>query len=327
MNPQPMSLSLGKRRGLQQCASSVNTFCILALDHRRVIRDAFADVKPAERAYRGAVEFKQLVVRALAPAISAVLLDPFFGAGPAIAANALPGNLGLLVSVEESGYAGAEEARISRVSPEWGVNKIKAMGASAVKLLVYYHPDSSTATQMQSLVSQIAADCQVHDIALFLEPLSYPLQSRRARTSAEIRRDIIQSARDLTPLGGEVLKVEFPLDSEQDKDEALWLEACQELNAATRIPWVLLSAATSYETFKRQTLIACQAGASGVLAGRSVWKEALRLPGSEREQFLATTALRRMQELRQICDDNARPYLEYYPTETLSEDWMQAKLA
>ena len=324
MNPQPMTLSLGKRRGLQQCSSSANTFCILALDHRRVIRDAFAGLKPAERAYQAAVDFKQLVVRALAPAISAVLLDPSFGAGPTISANALPGNLGLLVSVEESGFAGTEEARINTISPEWGVDKIKAVGASAVKLLVYYHPDSSTALQMQSLVSRVADDCQAFDIPLFLEPMTYTLETQRPRTSAEIRWEVIQSVRELTRLGGDVLKVEFPLDTEQDKDESLWLEACQELNAATRIPWVLLSAASSYETFKRQTLIACQAGASGVLAGRSVWKEALRLPGLEREQFLVTTALMRMQELRQICDNNARPYLEYYPTETLSEDWMRA---
>ena len=63
------------------------------------------------------------------------------------------------------------------------------------------------------------------------------------------------------------------------------------------MPWVVLSAAVSHETFRHQVEIACQGGAGGFLAGRSIWKEALDLPAEERRAFLAGEATRRLAEL------------------------------
>ena len=54
-------------------------------------------------------------------------------------------------------------------------------------------------------------------------------------------------------------------------------------------PWVLLSGGVDDATFERQVEVACHAGASGVLVGRSVWAEAATHAGPARDAFLAGT--------------------------------------
>ena len=85
----------------------------------------------------------------------------------------------------------------------------------------------------------------------------------------------------LTALGADILKAEFPYDAAVT-DETRWAEACAELDAATPMPWVLLSGGVDDATFERQVAVACRAGASGVLVGRSVWAEAATHAGVRR---------------------------------------------
>jgi tagatose 1,6-diphosphate aldolase len=92
-------------------------------------------------------------------------------------------------------------------------------------------------------------------------------------------------------------------------------------SAACRVPWALLSAGVSYETFAQQARIACQAGASGVIVGRAIWKEAVALQGAERIQFLATTGQTRMAELTSICREHATPWFDRIQQPDASYDW------
>ena len=50
--------------------------------------------------------------------------------------------------------------RVTTVADGWGVDKIKRMGASAVKILLYYNPGSATAEQQEQFIVQAAEDCQ-----------------------------------------------------------------------------------------------------------------------------------------------------------------------
>jgi len=131
---------------------------------------------------------------------------------------------------------------------------------------------------------------------------------------------VIETARRLVPLGVDVLKAEFPADvSEQDDEQ--WRAGCEELSAVCPVPWVLLSAGVSFETFVRQVRIACEAGASGVMAGRSVWSEAVTLETTARKKFLQEVAYERMRRLRKLCDDLGRPFTAIYKPPRLTHDW------
>jgi tagatose-1,6-bisphosphate aldolase len=316
------TLSLGKRRGLQQCSTARGAIAVMALDHRNNLRNALNPQHPQSVTDAELTAFKIETVRALAPAATAVLLDPEFGAAQCVASGALPGNVGLLVAVEATGYTGDPTARQSQILKDWSIAKAKRLGASAVKLLVYYHPDSPTAGEIEAFVQHVAADCAAHDIALFLEPLSYSLDSMKKKLAPdELRRVVIETARRLVTPGVDVLKAEFPLDIAAESDERQWAAACAELSAVSSAPWVLLSASVDYETYLRQVRAACEAGASGVAVGRAVWKEAVGLTGEARAAFLHDVARPRLVRLTALCDALARPWMEVYKTPPVDAQW------
>jgi len=301
------SITIGKFRGLQQIASKRGTFTALALDHRQNLRKA----NPAFASNENLSRFKLDVVAALATRATAVLLDPEVSAAQAIAGRDFPGDVGLVVALESTGYTGDATARRAQIIPGWSVEKAKRMGASAVKLLVYYHPDSPLAQETEDFVATVAEDCQEYDLALMLEPLSYSLKENVKLTSDEKRYVVVETARHLSPLNIDILKAEFPLDV-HDPDESRWLAACREISAASVTPWILLSAAVDFETFVRQVASACTAGASGIAVGRAVWQEAVTLGETGRLDFLRATARPRLARLTSLCHALARPFTDFY---------------
>lgn len=300
-------ITIGKLRGLQQISSERGTFTALALDHRQNLRKA----NPAFASDEELSRFKMDVTSALAKQATAVLLDPEVSAAQGIAQGVLPNHVGLVVAVESTGYTGDATARQAQIIPGWSVEKAKRMGASAIKLLVYYHPDSSTASEIEDFTAKIAEDCAKHDLVLMLEPLSYSLDENNKLSSDEKRSVVVETARRLTPLQVDILKAEFPLDG-NDTNESNWMDACREISAASTVPWILLSAAVDYETFLRQVTVACHAGASGIAVGRAVWKEAVNMLGDERMKFLKTAARDRISRLTSLCHALARPYTDFY---------------
>jgi tagatose 1,6-diphosphate aldolase len=310
------TISIGKLRGLQQISSARGTFTALALDHRQNLRKA----NPAFNNDEELSRFKLDVTSALAEDATAVLLDPEVSAAQAIAQHVIPKEVGLVVALESTGYTGDVTARHAQIIPGWSVEKAKRMGASAVKLLVYYHPDSATAKEIEDFVSKVAEDCQKHDLVLMLEPLSYSLDENRRLTSEDKRYVVVETARRLTPLNVDVLKTEFPQDV-NDPDETKWIEACQEVSSASVTPWILLSAAVDYETYLRQVTAACNAGASGIAVGRAVWKEAVMLEGSARKTFLKTIAAERLARLASLCHALAKPWTAFYSPSQLDGRW------
>jgi tagatose-1,6-bisphosphate aldolase len=300
----------GKMRGLQQCATNKGVFSILAIDHRNNLRRALNPLDPATVSDETLVAIKQDIVAALAPKASAVLLDPEYGLAPVVASGALPGSTGLIVALERTGYTGVSDARVSELLPDWNATRARLAGASGVKLLVYYHPDAPTASQTETLVQQVAAACLQAATPLFLEPLSYSLDpAQRQLPPPERCRVVVETARRLTGIEGvDVLKAEFPLDAAAAPDPAEWLIACRELDAASRVPWVLLSGGADFDTYLRQVTVAAQAGASGVAVGRAVWREAVELPSAGRAAFLQTLARERMARVTALCEALARPW-------------------
>lgn len=303
-----MAMTLGKRRRLQQAASVAGTFTVLAIDHRGPLRRRLAKEPGAGDVDQALARLKQDIVRTLAPSASAVLLDPELGLGACVESGALPGATGLLVALD-TGSTGDPAILQTGLVADWDVARVLRAGAAGVKLLVYYHPRAPQSAQVEQLVHEIGNACARAQVPLFLEPLSFwPEHPERSLPSPQRRQVVIETARRLTPLGVDVLKAEFPVNPADEPDASVWRAACAELTAACPVPWVLLSAGVDFETFLRQTTIACAAGASGVIAGRAVWNEAVTLDLVARHQFLLGPARERLRRLRAVCDAQARPF-------------------
>ncbi len=315
-------LTPGKLRGLQRCTTAGGAMSVLALDHRDNLRRSLNPSDPGSVSFPVMTQFKLDVVSPLAPNASAVLLDPEAGAAQCVAAGVLPSDTGVLVAVDATGYSGEKYKRKSTLLPGWNAAKVKKMGADAVKLLVYYHPDTESARETEELVRKTAGECSDLDILFVVEPLSYSQDPDKNKLSSNEKRDVvIKTAENLTMEGVDILKAEFPLDAGTVTDETAWDQACRELSSASTVPWVLLSAGVSYEAYLRQVTVACNAGASGVAAGRAVWAEAASVTGPERSNFLHRIGRKRMQKLTSLCEALARPVNELLTPEYPEERW------
>ena len=321
-------LSIGKIRGLQQLANEKGIMAMCAFDHRGSLMRMLGERHSESIGYQTMVDFKLDLCRALAPHASAILLDPVYGAGQAIAAGILPRDTGLLVSLEETGYSGEAEARITNILPDWNVKKIKKMGATGAKLLLYYRPDIDVARRQLDTVQKLAGDCLVEDMPFVVEPVSYKVGKAEANPQNFARvkpRLVIETAKQITALPIDVLKSEFPSDLEYEKDKGRLLDFCHQLNEASRVPWVILSAGVNFELFYQEVEIACQAGASGFLAGRALWQEATQISSrKKRMAFLENTVVGRLQSLTELANTCGTPWYTKLEASEVNENWYRA---
>jgi sulfofructosephosphate aldolase len=117
-----------------------------------------------------------------------------------------------------------------------------------------------------------------------------------------VREDaIIEAARALNDLDIDLLKLEYPGSP----------EGCRRLSAVLGRPWAVLSAGVPFDQFTDIIRIAAdEGGASGFIAGRSVWREVVGLVGQQREEFLTSVALPRLERLVAMAERRARPWRE-----------------
>ncbi len=325
------NLGIGKIRGLQQISTPEGAFVISAIDHRGSLQSAIEKELGKQIGYSDMVEWKMDICSALSPYASAILLDPIYGAAQSIAGSILPGRAGLLVSVEASGYQNNPEGRVTTLLDGWSVEKIKRMGGSAAKILVYFRPDlAEVASKQLETLRSVAEECTRHDLPFLVEPVSYPIGEEKStplQFAAKKSGLVIETARLITTLPIDVLKAEFPGDLGSGKDASKAFEMCQKLNDASRVPWVLLSAGVDYKTFREQVKVACRAGASGFLGGRAIWQEVLRFADrKQRVNYLKTTAADRLKELLEITTKYAVPWYRkfgftYSELAPVTENW------
>ena len=317
---------MGKYRHLSRTATAEGHFVIMAIDHRANLLEKLNQYVPSPLTDDGFVAFKQTVLKTLAPLSSAVLTDPAYGIGAGIASGAINGQIGLLAPVEVTDYDLHPSQRSMQFIPHWSVKKIKMVGGDGVKLLLPYHPQADNVEETQPIVRQIVDDCARYDIPFFLEPIPYSLDPATPLKNDELLQISIDMCKTFSSMGVDILKLLFPLDHKQSEDEGEWLSACQQVNDACSVPWALLSAGVNYDTFLKQSRIACQAGASGVIVGRAVWGEAVELEGEARLDFLSEVAVKRMKELGVVCAEQGTPWQRSVPAPIEGLNWYETYL-
>lgn len=312
-----MTTTIGKYRHLMRSSAETGVFNIIAIDHRANLREQLDAHTPTPTTDAELAMFKQGVVAAVIDHSTALLTDPAFGMRAAVDAH----HAGLLAPVEVTDYSQHPSRRAVRFIPGWSVGKIKRMGGDGVKMLLPWHPADTDTDKKLDAVRGIVADCTEHDIPFYLEPVAYSLAPEIPLSNADLLDIVVDAAERFSKMGADVLKLQFPVDARQSTDKGEWRAACARVNAACTVPWVLLSAGVDFDVFAQQAEIACQSGASGVIVGRAVWKEAVSLHGEAREQFLTTAARQRMATLREICQQHAAPWFERVTPPALSPDW------
>jgi tagatose 1,6-diphosphate aldolase/sulfofructosephosphate aldolase len=149
-------------------------------------------------------------------------------------------------------------------------------------------------------VRQVVDDCRAAGIPSVIENLVYPWPDEEL--SAKRREDaIVEAGRALNEFDVDLLKLEYPGSP----------EGCRRLASVLDRPWAVLSAGVPFAQFTEVLQVAFDdGGASGFIAGRSVWRESLALAGADRQTFLDTVARPRLDTLRAVAADRARPWTE-----------------
>ena len=165
-------LALGKFRRLQTAASPAGVFRILAIDHCGVLLRMMDPDGGGQVSAVRVTRLKLDVVRRIGSLATAVILDPKYSALQAIASGALPGNVGLLIPLDNELFAGSSPAP-NRDLPAWTVRKAREVGAGGIKLFLSYHPDAGDRTTAQEdLVRGVIRQCHEEGLPLFLEPVN-----------------------------------------------------------------------------------------------------------------------------------------------------------
>jgi tagatose 1,6-diphosphate aldolase/sulfofructosephosphate aldolase len=290
---------------LDDIAAGSHVFSIIAMDQRNTLRRMFAAVgfDASDDDLRVA---KADVARVLTPAASGLLSDPTYGVPAITQAGALAPSCGLLVAAEPSErrtYQG--EPRTHR-DPALDAQWVLDQGGDALKFFVQLRADRPApapgepdlVAEALAVCEEIIRDCRATGVPVVIENLVYPRPGEELQGQA--REDaIIESARALNDLEIDLLKLEYPGSP----------EGCRRLAGILDRPWAVLSAGVPFDQFTDIIRIAAdEGGASGFIAGRSVWREVVSLAGQQRQEFLTSVALPRLERLITVAEHSAQPW-------------------
>ncbi len=322
-----MQLSAGKLRALSRLADQKGFFKMTAVDQRPPIMNLIQQKKNvAAASYEDVAAVKASFTKVLAPAASAMLLDPIWAYPNAY--QYVSAQQGLIMTLEAHDFSEDDKGRRSHNIPDWSVAKIKAMGADAVKALAWYRPDADqeVCRHQQAYVREIGEACRLYDIPFVFELLVYPLAGEANQTQDYIEhaskqaKNVIDSVKEFAKpeYGVDVFKLESPVPANQvpefGSQEGQAVQALfDELGALSPVPWVMLSAGANMHDFYKILQYAYQAGASGYLAGRAIWLEAAQhYPNlSAMEKALHEESLVYMQKLNQLTEQQATPWFKH----------------
>ena len=309
-----------KQEKLKRLCDKNGIIGALAIDQRGALRRMLGEDTPVEQLET----FKVLVSKYLTKYASSILLDPELGWK---AAEARDKNAGLLVAYEKTGYDKTVPGRYPDLVENISVQRLKANGADAVKVLLYIDVDEDRTVNdvKEAFIERIASECKAEDMPFFLELVSYDAKVTDEKEYAKLKpRKVIEAMKLYSQerFGVDVLKVEVPVNMKYvegfAENEVLYTkeEAAafyKEQSDATSLPFIFLSAGVSAQLFQDTLHFAKKSGSTfnGVLCGRATWAGATKAyqEGGEAAtiKWLETIGKQNIVELDAVLQETATP--------------------
>ena len=292
-------MTTAEYRGYQQICGTDGAMMVIAADQRGGMRQIMAATPADQAAISDALlgETKADLTRYLASQASCILLDPICAVPNVVDDGMLARDTALLIGLDASGFDTTPEGyRLSRLVPGIDARRVRALGGTGGKIMVYLRSDRPDANSHNiAILRRCIEDFGREDLLLVVEFLTYELPGEsKADYKALVPKLIEDGTRLCLELGSKVLKLPYPGTE----------DACAAVTALCGpVPWAVLSAGVDHETFIGQVEVAMRNGASGVIAGRSLWKDCISLDRTVTRDRLTAVAVPR---LRQIQDVVAR---------------------
>ena len=285
---------------LDALARESGTFLMVAMDQRESLRAMLAEHHRAPIEDERLVGFKLAVARELSPFASGFLIDRPFGFAEVVRQRLVPATCGLVLAADAIVPEPENPVGDTELDPEVDAGAAAAAGAVALKLLVVWRDDEQRPRRLE-LARQFV---EVADAAGLLSVLEGVVRPTSGANGFDREAAIVEAARELAAVGPSLYKVEVPLQGRGDRGEIeRW---CREIDAAVGCPWVVLSSGVDPADFPAAVEIACRSGASGILAGRALWRDTLA--ADDPTSLLRRRAVPRLQRLGEIVDRHGRAW-------------------
>lgn len=258
---------------------------MLAFDHRESFKKLAGLNYSGREADQQLISIKKEIIDALSDCFSGLLIDTDYG---------LPAYLSVVVKkpfllpVEKSGYNGNSKNRLNSI--ECLPIELVKRGADGVKLLLYFNPVSETVDSQLVLAKKVLELSQAENLPLFLEIVTYDQKGSNSKDF-----DLVYSSLErFLNFGIRPDVFKLPFSGSKEGSEKI-------TRLLGKTPWIVLTAGEKFEVFKEQLEMAIAGGASGFLAGRSVWQDIFRFQGKDRQRFLEIDMVNRFKEIIKIA--------------------------
>ncbi len=293
MNP----LNTLERRSMAAISTAAGSMLIVAADQRNSMKAVMTDAPdgPGSVPTAELAAAKADLITYLASSAPAILLDPEVALPGVVDDGVLPRDTALVVGMDASGVETVDGLRYTRFVEGVTPRRVRDLGGDAAKMLWYTRPDRQGAdSRVADEIRDLVKACEAEGLLLIVELLTYRLEGETAEEyQAAFASLVVEGARLAVQCGAKVLKLQYPGSA----------EACAAVTAAADgVPWAVLSAGVDHATFVGQVATAIANGASGAMAGRSLWKDSLSVSHEVRQDHLTNRALPRLLELRTIVD-------------------------
>ncbi|PRH88664.1 tagatose-bisphosphate aldolase [Labrys okinawensis] len=292
------AMTTAEYRGYRQICGGNGAMMVIACDQRGGMRTILASDPAEQAAISDAMlgETKADIVRHLANEASCVLLDPLCAVPKVVDDGVLARDVALLIGLDASGFDRSPEGyRLSRLVPGVDARRVRELGGTGGKIMVYLRADRPEAnTHNIEILRRCIEDFAREDLLLVVEFLTYDLPGEsREDYAAKVPDLVVEGTRICLDLGAKVLKLPFPGHA----------EACAAVSRlAGNVPWAVLSAGVDHATFLGQVETAMRNGASGVIAGRALWKDCISLDRAAQADRLRNIAVPRLREIQAVIE-------------------------
>ncbi len=289
-------MTTAERRGYTQICGSDGAMMVIACDQRGGMRQLLAKTaqEQAEISNHALGLTKMDITTYLARHAGCVLVDPICAVPGLVEEAVLPRDTGLLIGLDASGFDITPQGyRLSKMVQGATARQVRDWGGTGAKVMVYLRSDVPAAnTHNMQILRDVIADFAAENLLLVVEFLTYALPDETPEDYAAITPDLIEGGSKIClDLGSKVLKIPYPGTP----------AACANITAMCGdVPWAVLSAGVDHATFLGQVETAMAAGASGVIAGRSLWKDCISLDRAITKTRLETIALPRLRALQAV---------------------------
>lgn len=292
------SLTTSELRGYQQICGDNGAILAIACDQRGGIRQILANTPEDRAKITDAMlgDTKADVVRYLASEAPCVLLDPVCAVPRVVDEGVLPRDVALLIGLDASGYDTDPDGYWqSRLASGIDARRVRELGGTGGKIMVYLRADQPKANGHNlAIIRRCIEDFAREDLLLVIEFLTYALPGEdKADYTARFPGLIEGGTRMCLDAGAKVLKLPYPGTA----------RSCAAITAMCGdVPWSVLSAGVDHETFLGQVEVAMANGASGVIAGRALWKDCVFLDRGRQREALVEKAVPRLKQIQAILD-------------------------